>query len=143
MTDRSDEPSEAEVTRRLLVADEINSWIGRRRTSAKRLATAMDVSPTYLYRRLNAETAFSTDDLFHLADLLNVPADVFLHVKRADGLAAWPRPPVAVRPARRSRVRAAGNDRRPVEPNRQGASADAAEGARDYRSLLSGIRAAA
>lgn len=83
------------------VADEVNSWIGRRRTSAARLATRMGVSPTYLYRRLNGETPFSTDDLFALADLLNVPADVFWHVERGD--AANGRRLAPATPLRRSR----------------------------------------
>lgn len=88
MTDHPDDPDQGEIARRVLVADEIYSWLGRRRISAARAAVAVGVSPTYLYRRLNAETPFSTDDLFRLADLLGVPADVFLHVKRGGDAAA-------------------------------------------------------
>jgi len=82
MTERTDGPNPWESERRRLVADEVRAWMGRRRMNQTMVAARMDRSEMYLSRRLNGFLAFSTDDLFRLADLLDVPADVFLHVSR-------------------------------------------------------------
>jgi transcriptional regulator with XRE-family HTH domain len=84
MTVQPDRPDPWESERRRLVADEVYSWMGRRRTNQAALAAAMGKSEMYLSRRLNGKIPFSTDDLFRLADLLDVSASVFLHVERGD-----------------------------------------------------------
>lgn len=47
--------------------------MARRRLSAPQIAALMGTSSTYLYRRLNGETALDIDDLERLAAILQVP----------------------------------------------------------------------
>ena len=63
---------------RRAVADEVASWMGRRRTSRRDLAKKMGVNHSWLSRRLDAEVAFDTDDLLCLAELLGCDMGDFL-----------------------------------------------------------------
>ena len=55
------------------VADEIRVALTRRRMSAAGLARALGVSQTYVWRRLDGQTAFDLDDLEKISDILGVP----------------------------------------------------------------------
>jgi transcriptional regulator with XRE-family HTH domain len=47
--------------------------MARRRITVPKAAALTGMSPAYLYRRLNGETALDVDDLARLAAILNVP----------------------------------------------------------------------
>jgi transcriptional regulator with XRE-family HTH domain len=55
------------------VAEEIRVALTRRRMSAARLARELGVSQTYVWRRLEGQTAFDLDDLEKIAAILEVP----------------------------------------------------------------------
>lgn len=57
---------------RVHTAEEVRVLLARRRLSASKLAKAMGVSQTYVWRRLSGETAFDLDDLEKIADILEV-----------------------------------------------------------------------
>ena len=75
---------------RMQVAGEVLAWMARRRMSAPRLAGVLGVSPTYVYRRLNGETALDVDDLDRMARALDVPVSTFF--MRPDGSPTAPYP---------------------------------------------------
>jgi transcriptional regulator with XRE-family HTH domain len=54
------------------VAEEIRALLARKRMSATSLARSMQVSQTYVWRRLTGETAFDLSDLEKIAGLLEV-----------------------------------------------------------------------
>lgn len=55
------------------VAEEIRVALTRRRMSAAALARQLGVSQTYVWRRLEGQTAFDLDDLEKIAAILEVP----------------------------------------------------------------------
>jgi len=55
------------------VAEEIRVALTRRRMSAAALARQLGVSQTYVWRRLEGQTAFDLDDLEKIAGILEVP----------------------------------------------------------------------
>ena len=60
------------MTLRLGVAEEVRVLLARRRMSIVALAKAIGKSHTYVWRRLNGETAFDLDDLERIASTLGV-----------------------------------------------------------------------
>ncbi len=61
-----------------LVADEIRSWMGRRRVTGEALAQRTGFTPTYISRRLRGKTTFDLDDLHRIAAVLSVPMQTML-----------------------------------------------------------------
>ncbi|VXB76593.1 helix-turn-helix domain-containing protein [Pseudoclavibacter sp. 8L] len=60
------------------VASELRAELGRQKRSAKSLAESAGLTRSTLHKTLNAQRAIDVDDLFHLADLLNVsPSELF------------------------------------------------------------------
>lgn len=59
------------------VAEEVRALMARRKVSGTQLAKAMNVSHTYMWRRLSGATAFDLDDLERIGALLGVPASAF------------------------------------------------------------------
>lgn len=57
---------------RVRVAEEVRVALARKRMSAAKLGRALGVSQTYVWRRLNGETAFDLDDLERIAAILGV-----------------------------------------------------------------------
>lgn len=55
------------------VAEEVRSWMARRRLSGVRLAQQIDRTQAYVSRRLTGEVAFDVDDLERIAQALDVP----------------------------------------------------------------------
>lgn len=62
---------------RLAVAEEIRSWLGRRRISGAALARRLGKSQTWVARRLDGRQAFDVDDLQLVAGILQVPVVTF------------------------------------------------------------------
>lgn len=59
------------------VAEELRALLGRRRMTSVALARAIGRSHTYVWRRLNAETAFDLDDIERIAATLGIsPIDL-------------------------------------------------------------------
>lgn len=56
------------------VAQELRAELARQKRSAKRLAEENGLNRSTLHKTLNAQRAIDVDDLFTLADLLNVSA---------------------------------------------------------------------
>lgn len=80
------------------VAQELRAELARQKRSAKNLAESAGLTRSTLHKTLNAQRAIDVDDLFHLADLLNIsPTEIFQRaedVARAaldDGLDHWER----------------------------------------------------
>lgn len=60
------------------VAEELRAVLARQKRSAKSLAETAGLNRSTLHKTLNAQRAIDVDDLFHLADLLDVsPAEIF------------------------------------------------------------------
>lgn len=60
------------------IAEEIRALLGRRAISKIDLSRRIGKSHTYVWRRLTGETAFDTDDLERIAQVLGVPVvDLF------------------------------------------------------------------
>ncbi|PRI10956.1 helix-turn-helix domain-containing protein [Leucobacter massiliensis] len=60
------------------VAQELRAELARQRRSAKSLAESAGLNRSTLHKTLNAQRAIDVDDLFHLADLLDVsPSEMF------------------------------------------------------------------
>lgn len=60
------------------VAEELRAVLARQKRSAKNLAETAGLNRSTLHKTLNAQRAIDVDDLFHLADLLDVSAtDIF------------------------------------------------------------------
>ncbi|WP_449281210.1 helix-turn-helix domain-containing protein [Leucobacter sp.] len=60
------------------VAQELRAELARQKRSAKSLAESAGLNRSTLHKTLNAQRAIDVDDLFHLADLLDVsPSEVF------------------------------------------------------------------
>lgn len=73
MAETASPPTAADVLAyRQAVAAEVRAAVGRRRTNATALAKRLGVSQTYVWRRLQGETAFDADDLYRIAALLDV-----------------------------------------------------------------------
>jgi transcriptional regulator with XRE-family HTH domain len=53
-------------------AAEVRAWIARRKLNVPRVAALTGMSPAYLYRRVNGETALDMNDLEVLARALQV-----------------------------------------------------------------------
>lgn len=60
------------------VAAEIRAEIARQRKRLGDVATALGMSRPTLYRRLSGQVPFDVEQLYRLADLLDVPASHFL-----------------------------------------------------------------
>jgi DNA-binding Xre family transcriptional regulator len=54
------------------VAEEVRSWMARRRVSGVKLAERIGRTQQYVSRRLNGDVAFDLDDLGHIAIALDV-----------------------------------------------------------------------
>lgn len=69
------------------VAAEVRAWMGRRRINGPKIAAQLGTSTTYLYRRLNGETAFDINDLERIAAILDVSVISLLPAQeRAEGI---------------------------------------------------------
>lgn len=64
----------AETPLRVRVAEEVRVALARKRMSAAKLGRELGVSQTYVWRRLNGETAFDLDDIERIATILEVSA---------------------------------------------------------------------
>jgi DNA-binding Xre family transcriptional regulator len=99
------------------VAEEIRVAMLRRRMSGRQLATALDVSPTWISYRLTGQQAIGLDDLERIAGALNMPVRELLpeEVIRVRTTIALPPRPVDTRPPGHP-----GGSRAPVGPGRTG-----------------------
>ena len=95
------------------IAEEVRALLARRRVTSVALARSIGKSHTYVWRRLNGETAFDLNDLEQIAETLGVsPLDLFSAAAGATTLRysqahiPSPRKPRESRPAGRSDSRA-------------------------------------
>lgn len=81
-----------EATLREHVAEEVRALLGRRRMSSVALARSIGKSHTYVWRRLNGETAFDLDDLQGIAKTLAVDVRSLLPGETKSSHTLAPRP---------------------------------------------------
>lgn len=60
------------------VSDRVRATLAVKRVSGAELARRMEVSPTYVWRRVNGEVPFDVADLERIADLIGVPVGELL-----------------------------------------------------------------
>ena len=108
------------------VAEEIRALLARRRLSNIALARAIEKSHTYVWRRLNGETAFDLDDLERIAQLLGVTVADLLPRQQRVVTVSYPHAPVerpvqpsmGARPIGRRDASRPGGGRSPSGPGR-------------------------
>lgn len=65
------------ITLQEKISDEVRAWLGRRRMSASKAASALGWTDMYMSRRLNNKIAFDLNDLEALARVLEIPVAMF------------------------------------------------------------------
>lgn len=71
------------------VAEEIRALLARKRMSATSLARTLQVSQTYVWRRLTGETAFDLSDLEKIAAVLEVEVADLLPRRRGEATVTY------------------------------------------------------
>ncbi len=87
---RSDAPDPEEVAERLAleITEEIVRLMERRGMTRERLATAMDVTPTFVSRMLNATPAMTLQTIARCAVALNARPKLTLAIETPEGPSA-------------------------------------------------------